>query len=804
MTIYSKKKITDKIITVESPAQALRLLASGKHDCALLGNLQGFYLAKKLKLDNIKAIKSILFTQEYCFATKEGNDQLLSSLNEGLAIIKETGKYKEIYENWFGTLSAQHLIIKDLTKYGSIILLILTVGFLLALSWSRVLKIRVEEKTKELRKELLERMITEEKLRVSEERYRKLFESMLDGFILLKPVADKDGNINNFKIIEANTSFLKAVGKKKEEVVGKMLWDIFPTVYKSHIKVYEKVIETGRPTHFEIHSDETNKTFEIVGFTPQTGYFAAIVRDITQRKQAEKALKDNLEKIRKLHEIALKMEKSKSEEEVYHLIVEAAKKILEFDIYSLDIVEGNKFVVKAISEKVASPEIMEAPLNEGIAGKTFRTGKTIVVKDIANEPEAKPRSKEYRSAISIPIGNIGVFQTISTKRNAFSKEDVELAELLIFHATEAIERIRSEAKIKYLIFHDHLTGVYNRAFFEEELKRFDAESHLPLSIIMGDVNGLKLVNDAFGHTEGDRLLKTVATSIISSCRPQDIVARWGGDEFIILLPRAGYMLAERILKRIKMNLEKSDEGSYIPISVAFGIATKENADQNIQEILKKVEEQMYKNKLLKSMSTRNSIITSLEKMLLEKSNETEEHARRMRKIAYEFGKYINLTDSEINDLVLLAALHDIGKISVPESILKKPGPLTVEEWEKIKEHPETGYRIALNSPDLVTIADGILYHHEWWNGSGYPRGLKEEEIPFIARVISIIDAYDVMTSGRPYKKRLSKDKALEEIKKSSGIQFDPRLARLFMKFMQSLKDFEESDRNSDKDKSYHE
>jgi two-component system sensor histidine kinase EvgS len=291
-----EKKITDKIITVESPAQALRLLASGKHDCALLGNLQGFYLAKKLKLDNIKAIKSVLFTQEYCFATKEGNDQLLSSLNEGLAIIKETGKYKEIYENWFGTLSAQHLIIKNLTKYGSIILLILTVGFLLALSWSRVLKIRVEEKTKELRKELLERMITEEKLRVSEERYRKLFESMLDGFILLKPVADKDGNINNFKIIEANTSFLKAVGKKKEEVVGKMLWDIFPTVYKSHIKVYEKVIETGRATHFEIHSDETNKTFEIVGFTPQTGYFAAIVRDITQRKQAEKALKDNLEK----------------------------------------------------------------------------------------------------------------------------------------------------------------------------------------------------------------------------------------------------------------------------------------------------------------------------------------------------------------------------------------------------------------------------------------------------------------------------------------------------------------------------
>lgn len=233
-----------------------------------------------------------------------------------------------------------------------------------------------------------------------------------------------------------------------------------------------------------------------------------------------------------------------------------------------------------------------------------------------------------------------------------------------------------------------------------------------------------------------------------------------------------------ISARIRDVCSRSNSGS-IQTSVSLGVAVKEDIDQNIYTILKEAEDNMYKHKFIESKSIRSSVISTLLKTLGEKTHETEEHTLRLEKLAIKMGKELNLTESQLDDLALLAMLHDIGKIAVPETILTKPGSLNAKEWDKIKSHPEIGYRIASSIVELSHIADGILAHHEWWDGSGYPGGLSGEEIPLHPRIIGVVDAYDVMTQKSSYKKAISPAEAKEELGKLSGRQFDPHLIQLF-------------------------
>ena len=173
-------------------------------------------------------------------------------------------------------------------------------------------------------------------------------------------------------------------------------------------------------------------------------------------------------------------------------------------------------------------------------------------------------------------------------------------------------------------------------------------------------------------------------------------------------------------------------------------------------------------------------IASLKRILFEKSIETEEHTNRTNILALQLGKNLNLSENELAELSLLATLHDVGKVAIPEGILIRQGKLSENEWKLIKKHPEIGYNIVKSTPHLSHVANAILCHHEWWDGSGYPQGLKGEEIPITSRILAIVDAYDVIIEGRPYKKSLSKKEAIEELKRYSGTQFDPRLVEKFI------------------------
>jgi len=420
----------------------------------------------------------------------------------------------------------------------------------------------------------------------------------------------------------------------------------------------------------------------------------------------------------------------------------------------------------------------------------------VYIQDVSKlRPEEKKEKKflgsqRIKSIIAIPIicgsvltGFLG-FESIKTK-TIWTKNDITLLKLLGEILANALERKETEKEIKYLSMKDKLTGLYNRAYFEEEIKRLNTKRQFPLSIIMGDVNSLKVINDTFGHREGDKLLKKIARIIKSCCREEDIIARWGGDEFSILLPKTTEDDAEEILNRIRDVCFKTGDQK-IPVSISLGTSTKKNCNYDIRMTVKEAEDWMYRRKLLERRSISSSIISSLERTLQEKSYETEEHALRLKDMALVLGQSLKLTENKLNELILLSALHDIGKIAIPDDILMKKGKLTRKEWGIVKRHPEIGFNITASSPQLVPIADAVLSHHEWWDGTGYPRGLKGKEIPLVSRIISIVDSYDVMTHDRCYRKAISKKKAMEELERYAGTQFDPNLINIFLQILSSL------------------
>ncbi|MGM0380224.1 MAG: sensor domain-containing diguanylate cyclase/phosphohydrolase [Bacillota bacterium] len=352
------------------------------------------------------------------------------------------------------------------------------------------------------------------------------------------------------------------------------------------------------------------------------------------------------------------------------------------------------------------------------------------------------------------------------------------------------ERKLVEKELYYKTYHDELTGLYNRTYFNKEIDKYNNEKKLPLSIIMGDVNGLKITNDTFGHKEGDRLLIKIAEIFKKSFRKKDMVVRTGGDEFIALLPRTSKKEAEKIAKNINEMCDRSNECKnydecLINLSIALGVATKTKYSDTIEDVLKRAEDKMYQNKVNESMSIHNTIVNSLETMLRESTNETLEHSKRLEYLATNLGKKLDLSRHELNVLASLANLHDIGKITISKDILQKPTSLNDKEWEEIKRHPEAGYKIAKSSPKLNNVAEGILYHHERWDGNGYPQGLSGEQIPLLARIINIVDSYDVMTSSRPYKEAMNKNEALKEVEKCAGSQFDPNISKIFIKMMKN-------------------
>jgi diguanylate cyclase (GGDEF)-like protein/PAS domain S-box-containing protein len=345
-------------------------------------------------------------------------------------------------------------------------------------------------------------------------------------------------------------------------------------------------------------------------------------------------------------------------------------------------------------------------------------------------------------------------------------------------------RKQAEEQLKYYSMHDSLTGLYNRTYFEEEMIRSKDQRYAPVGIIMCDVDGLKIVNDTLGHSTGDNILIVVADVIKHTLLNGQVFARVGGDEFAVLAPNSDYAAMEKVCHDISLAVDKYNQiNSNLPISISLGFSVSTDHDGSLEDTLKQADNNMYREKLLRSKSARSAIVQTLMKALEARDFITEGHAERLLRLVSGVAGAIGLSEHNITELSLLAQFHDIGKVGIPDRILFKPGPLTPEEVAEMRRHCEIGHRIAQSAPDLVLISDWILKHHEWWNGQGYPFGLKEDEIPLECRILAIADAYDAMVSYRPYRQAMTHEQALTELNRCAGTQFDPQLVEVYVKML---------------------
>ena len=551
---------------------------------------------------------------------------------------------------------------------------------------------------------------------------------------------------NKGRLLSINSLGQKLLNISNKNIIGKPIIDIWPDYYKFSSNYYESLEEK----EYAVFYKDSKEFIYIVHVNPIVDnrksliYKALILRDITDKINAEKALRQSEEKFRSIFENSL--------DGIYQSTLDGKY------------IDANNALVEMLGYKNRE-ELILKDINKDI----YYSEK--------DRPQFDEREKLFITRLKKKDGAV-VWVEISS-RVVYDGSTPAYYEGVVRNIDE---RKKSEEEIKHLSYHDFLTDIYNRYFFEEELKRLDSERLFPISVVLIDINGFKLVNDTFGHEKGDEILKNTAKILKTCFRKEDIVARYGGDEFIIILPSTSKAVAASISERVHSLFNFNFYKEFIA-SLSIGIATKKSTEQNINELIKIAEDNMYKHKLIEKQSLHSSMLTSLEKALEERNYETHEHMNRMRSLALKLGKKLQFSEDKLDELSLLSSLHDIGKIGISDNIILNPLELANEEYEIMKKHTEIGFRIANSNSELASIAKGILSHHERWDGKGYPMGLEGKKIPITARIVSIIDTYDAMTNDRSYRKACSKEFAIKEILKYSGKQFDPVLVEQFLKII---------------------
>lgn len=373
----------------------------------------------------------------------------------------------------------------------------------------------------------------------------------------------------------------------------------------------------------------------------------------------------------------------------------------------------------------------------------------------------------------------GTFRWFMVRMSAIlSAYDGKVAEVVAVCRDLTEEKSRAE-NLQYINAHDTLTGVYNRVYFNRELDNIQEKDIVNVGLILTDLNGLKNINDTLGHWAGDEMLIKTAEMLSGITIRRHCIARVGGDEFALLIFHSTPEEMTDLCEHIDTIFKEGRNGP-LPISVSWGSAYRHSTGQNMRVLFKQAEGRMYSNKLLDTRSMHNQLLSSLKKAMQARDVETSDHTERMENMVITLGKRLGLPPSEFDRLVLLASMHDIGKVAIPDSIIHKPGPLNREEWAIMRTHSEVGCQIAMTSRELSCIAHEIGCHHEHWNGDGYPYGLKGGKIPLLSRIISVVDAYDVMAHKRKYKEAVEHQTAIAELQRCAGTQFDPKIVELFV------------------------
>lgn len=592
---------------------------------------------------------------------------------------------------------------------------------------------------------------------------QSLFDNMSEGFAHFELVFDDIGRPINFNILRFNKSFGDISEMKESELMGKNFSELIDLLKVDAFNLCIDVAVMGKNKEIMQYFKELKKYLEIKIYSPNKNQFVTIVNDVTQKTIAERRLVIE----RELFKTTL------------HSLGDG---VISTDMY------GRIEIMNAVAEHLTGWSIEEAKLKK--FEDVFK-----IINEQTREIIPSPLVKVLETGDIIELANHTLLINKSGKEIPIEDSAAPIKDekgningvVLVFR--DFTEKKEKNSQILYLSYHDQLTGLYNRRFFEEELKRLDTQRNMPLSVAMVDVNGLKLTNDAFGHLMGDELLKRISNVLKQEFRADDIIARTGGDEFVILLPNADAEITASIVKRVyKAVLRERLEP--IIISASIGFATKERYNTDLQEILKKAEENMYKKKITESQEMRRSTVESIFKILEKRLKAEVDHATKVIQYSMLIGRKLNLSDATLRDLEVAAKLHDIGKISISEHVIAKKSNLTPAEYEVLKRHSESGYQILKTIDDYSAIAEYILFHHERWDGKGYPKKIAGERIPLISRIITLTEAFDRMVSLTSYKVACSMTEAFQELEKNSGTQFDPELVKIFIELKSQIEEIQ--------------
>jgi len=629
----------------------------------------------------------------------------------------------------------------------------------------------------------IERKRIEEALRESEEQYRAIVENSHDAIYIFSE--------NQIVYANQNLRTLLGVSQKEMETVN-VLHYIDPEDQSTIYEYIEKQ-KAGNKTLSSCEArlmskDRRVKFIELnvnrILYKGKEAFLWAI-SDISERKAAEK-LQQALYLISETVNSSLDLEK------LYFSVHQIIGQLILADNFFIAIYDESSDTVTFpyhVDEKDKNPGPRKN--GKGLTEYVIKNGQPLFISQDDHDRLIEQGIVEASGALhvnwlGVPLRTSGdeVFGVLGVKTHKdsipYTKKDKDILSFVSNQVAMAIKRKQDETRLQYLSFRDSLSGLYNRRYFEEEMHRMDQRRQGSVGIIVLDVDGLKLVNDMFGHDSGDQLLLNVSNLLISCFREEDVVARIGGDEYSILLNDVDHDNVQAACERLQERILAERGGNHLPLSLSIGFAVSDDLSIPMSELFKQADKNMYREKLTRGQMVHHAIAQIVMKLLEERDFISEGHGERMRNIVINLGEKCGLSAGELEDLCLLAQFHDVGKIGVMNSTLFKPGHLTTDEMKEIQSHSEIGHRIARSSPDLMPIADLILKHHEWWNGEGYPLGIAGDKIPLACRILAIADAYDAMTSDRPYRKAMTHAEAIVELKRYMGIQFDPELVKLFI------------------------
>jgi diguanylate cyclase (GGDEF)-like protein/PAS domain S-box-containing protein/putative nucleotidyltransferase with HDIG domain len=673
--------------------------------------------------------------------------------------------------------------------------------------------------------EILEakRKQTEKELSTSEVRYRRLFETAQDGILILEA--------ENGQIIDANPFLTDLLGYPKHELLGRKLWEIGLLEDKfTSRKAFHELQDEGYIRYEDLPlATKDGRAIEVefvsnVYNVDGSKVIQCNIRDITDRKRAEKALEQRAREFALLDRATKSLGKSGSLNTVLEVSLRCVLECLELHLgtlYLLDKTAGELVlsIHKGVSDEFATA-LDRIPLGISMTGKAAETGEVVAAKDAARNGRAANnhklcfKSENIRGFVSVPLKSgdkiVGVISAGTHSPRDFSGADIRLLEILGGQIGVAIESAQLLGKMSWLSITDELTGLHNRRYFYEVL---ESEIHRSqrygdrFCVVMMDIDGFKKFNDKFGHVFGDHILKTFAETLKSESRKSDVACRYGGDEFAIILPKTDAERAIKLADRARSVFVQTCEEQYdiadCQLNLSAGVAEFRETFEAADSLIFLADCALYDAKQrgggksipvsdLRVLPHDDLGIATLEEVSAlvtivdARDSTTYGHSSRVAGMSEIIGKAVGMSEKELVQLHAAALLHDIGKLGTPDSILNKPGKPTEHEWEVLKRHARDGAKIVSRVKDLIVLVPMILHHHEWYDGTGYPGQLKGENIPLGSRIISIVDAYDTMTTPRPYRNLLSKKKALQELTRCSGTQFDPKLVKLFRRTINKI------------------